>query len=421
MTEDTRPLKLFYCYARQDKSFRDDLDLHLSGLKRQGLLSTWHDLMITPGEEWEKAIDLRLNEADIIVLLVSPNFIASDYCYSKEMVRALERHDRGEARVIPVLIRPADWTRAPFSKIQLLPSNSYAITRWPDRDSAFEDVARGLRAVVEKLLDSPGQDEEPPQKEQENLAHYYKDLELCEETIRTDPTNAVAYGAKGYALLELGRLQEALASLDEAIRLKPTYASAYFNKGKTLALMGRREESLTAIDEAIRLNAANDDNSWQMPIFYQTKGYVLRTLGRYEEALSAFKETIRFDPTISTSHSGLSDILHSLGRYEEAARGAEEAIRLDRNNIAAYRYKGNALLGLERYEEAIATFNRVIAFEPGSVEAYCNKGKALAGARKLQEALATYNRALQLAPGDATVQRDRQHVVDRLKSSDYSF
>ncbi len=417
MPENTHPLKLFYCYARQDKAFRDDLDLHLSGLKRQGLLSTWHDFMITPGEEWEKVIDTQLNEADIIVLLVSPHFIASDYCYGKEMVRALERHDKGEARVIPVLARPADWTRAPFSKIQLLPSNSHAITRWPERDSAFEDVAHGIRAIVEKLSGPSEREEKSLEKGQENQAHYYKDLALCEEAIRTDPTNAVAYGAKGYALLELGRLQEALTSLDEAIRLNPTYTSAYFNKGKTLALLGRHKESVVAIDEAIHLNAASDDNVWQMPIFYQTKGYVLRVLGRYEEALAAFRETIRFDPTISTSHSGLSDILHSLGRYEEAARAAEEAIRLDRSNVAAYRYKGNALAGLGRYEEAIAAFDRVIAFEPGSAEAYCDKGKTLALAGRLQESLAAYNRALQFVPGDSGVQRDRQRVVDSIKNS----
>ncbi len=145
------PLELFYCYAREDRALRDELDRHLAGLRRSGLITAWYDGEIVPGTPWEQEIETRLEGARVILLLVSSDFIHSDYCYSKEMARAIERHHRKEARVIPILLRPADWTDTPFSKLQMLPSHALPVTRWPDRDAAFEDVARGIRRAANDL------------------------------------------------------------------------------------------------------------------------------------------------------------------------------------------------------------------------------------------------------------------------------
>ena len=82
-------IKLFYCYAREDKLLRDELEKHLSWLKRRYQLTNWHDREILPGEEWEQAIDKHLNTAHLILLLISPDFMASDYCFGKEMQQAL--------------------------------------------------------------------------------------------------------------------------------------------------------------------------------------------------------------------------------------------------------------------------------------------------------------------------------------------
>lgn len=149
--EPKRDVKLFYCYAREDTLLRDKLEVHLSSLKRQNLITTWHDRKISPGMEWEREIDVHLNTADIILLLVSPEFVASDYCYSIEMKRALERHKAREARIIPILLRPVDWEAAPFSTLQMLPSNGRPVTRWQDRDEAFLNIAKAIRIVVKEL------------------------------------------------------------------------------------------------------------------------------------------------------------------------------------------------------------------------------------------------------------------------------
>ncbi len=149
----SQPVEVFYAYARKDERLRQNLEAHLSLLRQQGLIIGWHDRDISAGTEWDHEIDMHLNKAQIILLLVSSDFLASDYCYSVEMKRALERHQAGEAYVIPVLLRSVDWHEAPFKHLQVLPSTSKPVTdrTWHTRDEAFTDVARGIRKVIEGL------------------------------------------------------------------------------------------------------------------------------------------------------------------------------------------------------------------------------------------------------------------------------
>lgn len=149
----TNAIEVFFSYSHKDEDLRDALADHLSILKRQGAISAWYDREITAGTEWEGEISTHLQTANIILLLVSANFIASDYCYDVELTRAMERHEKGEARVIPVILRPVDWHGAPFGKLRPLPKNGEPITskRWDSLDEAFLDVARGIRLVAEQL------------------------------------------------------------------------------------------------------------------------------------------------------------------------------------------------------------------------------------------------------------------------------
>lgn len=136
---------------------RDRLAKHLSALERQGVISTWHDRQIGAGKEWAGEISKHLERAHIIMLLVSADFLASDYCYDIEMTRALERHKAKEALVIPIILKPVDWQCAPFNKLQALPKNGKAVTSWPDIEDAFLDIAKGIRLVTEEFT---GQKEE---------------------------------------------------------------------------------------------------------------------------------------------------------------------------------------------------------------------------------------------------------------------
>ena len=139
---------LFFSYAHEDEGLRDRLEVHLAALKREGAISTWHDRRITAGDPLGQRIDEHLQSADIILLLVSPDFLASDYCHDVEMQRALARHANGSARVIPVILRPCDWEHSPFSHLMAAPTDGKPITRWPDEDEAFLDVVRQIRSAL---------------------------------------------------------------------------------------------------------------------------------------------------------------------------------------------------------------------------------------------------------------------------------
>ena len=144
-----RTLHLFYSYSHKDGAMREALETHLTLLQRQGIITTWNDRQITAGQEWKAQIDRHLEEADIILFLVSADFLASDYCYEIEMQRALERHRAGEALVIPVIIRTVELSGAPFTGLQYLPSGK-PVSRWDDPDDAWTNVAQGIRRAVEE-------------------------------------------------------------------------------------------------------------------------------------------------------------------------------------------------------------------------------------------------------------------------------
>lgn len=144
-------IKLFYSYAHEDEGLRRQLEKHLAMLRRLGTISEWHDRAISAGSGWEKEIRSHLESADLVLLLVSPDFLASQYCFDVEMRRALERHDSGTCRVIPVVLRPVEWRETPFARLQALPRDAKPITTWRNRDEAFQDVVRGISSVVDEL------------------------------------------------------------------------------------------------------------------------------------------------------------------------------------------------------------------------------------------------------------------------------
>ena len=148
---------IFFSYSHKDEDLRDKFEAHLSALKRQGLIETWHDRRILVGDDFDQNVRAELERAAVILLLVSPDFIASDYCYGVEVTRALERHERHEARVIPVILRPCDWQDLPFGKLLAAPKDGRPIRSWPDLDEAFLDVVQKIKAALPKHAPSATQ------------------------------------------------------------------------------------------------------------------------------------------------------------------------------------------------------------------------------------------------------------------------
>ena len=147
----TKTLKVFFSYSYKDKKMQVELEKFLYSLKRQYSISSWHNGEIGAGNEWAKEIDTHLSQADIVLLLVSQDFIASDYCYNKEMMRSLERHRKGEACVVPIILRHSTWKETPLRELQALPMGGRPIMSWSDHDKAFLDVAIAIKKVVDRL------------------------------------------------------------------------------------------------------------------------------------------------------------------------------------------------------------------------------------------------------------------------------
>lgn len=144
-------LKIFYSYSHKDEAYRLSLESHLSILSRKKIISGWSDRDITAGQEWKREIDENIKSADIIILLVSSDFIASDYCFDIEMEVAMQRHEKLESIVIPVILRPTDWSDTPFGRLQALPKDAKPVSKWESEDEAWLNVVEGLRARIEEI------------------------------------------------------------------------------------------------------------------------------------------------------------------------------------------------------------------------------------------------------------------------------
>ncbi len=144
-------IKAFISYSHHDEEHRNELEVHLAMLKREGLISVWHDRRITAGTDIDNAISNELNEAKLVLLLVSPYFLDSTYCYEREMAHAVERHVAGKARLIPIIINPCEWQRAPFGKLRATPPDGRPVTKFPNIHDAYLAVTADIRAAIVDL------------------------------------------------------------------------------------------------------------------------------------------------------------------------------------------------------------------------------------------------------------------------------
>lgn len=144
-------VQLFFSYSHKDEELRNELETHLALLKRQGVISSWHDRRITAGSDFDQIISSELESSKIILLLVSAHFLDSDYCYEKEMARAIEKHEDGSAVVIPVILHPCDWHSAPFGDLKAAPTDGKPISMYANQHEAFSIVATDVREVAKSI------------------------------------------------------------------------------------------------------------------------------------------------------------------------------------------------------------------------------------------------------------------------------
>lgn len=144
-------VKVFISYAHEDEEYKNKLIKHLIGLKRKNIIEEWHDRKILPGQELDNEISKNLLKADIILLMISVDFLNSDYCYEKEMKKALEMNKEGIAKVIPIIVRKCDWMDSPFSNLNALPTDGKYIKSWNDEDEAYMDIIDGIKNIINSM------------------------------------------------------------------------------------------------------------------------------------------------------------------------------------------------------------------------------------------------------------------------------
>ena len=142
-------MKAFISYSHKDEAALRRLHIHLAVLRRESRIDEWFDREILAGGEIDAEIAERLESSGLFLLLVSPDFLASDYCVEREMGRALERHRSGESRVVPIIVEPCDWASTPLRHLKTLPSEGKPISEWTNENNAYLDVVQELRRILE--------------------------------------------------------------------------------------------------------------------------------------------------------------------------------------------------------------------------------------------------------------------------------
>jgi hypothetical protein len=329
---------LFFSYAHQDEALRDKLEDHLSVLKYSGRITTWHAKEISAGQHIIEQIDIHLNTADIILLLISAHFLASEYCYGKEMMRALERYEQKDARVIPILLRPVFISDAPFVKLKMLPSNGKPVTSWRDRELAFVDIVQGINSLISPwpsplgsaVLHSPLQRERIIQQAPTlTTKEAVRELFVRERDASLDWIEIVS-DAGHLSEQDIQELKkelplliyylEALRRYEDALRKNNDDITAY--RGKGLALVG-----LKLYDDAL-ITFENAIERFSNTMLFVGKAETLFQMQRYEEAIIIYQHALDLDASNALAYSGLKEIFTCLGEMKEAQNIEEQAHHL---------------------------------------------------------------------------------------------
>jgi tetratricopeptide (TPR) repeat protein len=247
------PINIFYSYAHEDKGLLEALQNHMSYLRRQGWITDLSDRDIPAGSDWRQKIGEFLNYAHIILLLVSSDYLASDYCYEVEFKRAMERQSIGDAVVVPIILRPVGWQNTPISHFVVLPSNGIPLTLQSDYDGALHEIATQIRQIVRSLQKQSAQKTKEQlilegQKFSDNR-QYEEALTVYERARLLDAEDDFVCNRIGRLLFLLERHEESLVAYDQALKVAPS-ASGYLFKGLILQRLGRPAEALVAYQQA---------------------------------------------------------------------------------------------------------------------------------------------------------------------------
>ena len=355
MVIDYNIVKIYFCYAKdakEDEGLRDQLTAHLAPLRRARKLTIWFDVQIEAGSDWKLEVEKQLQEADLILLLVSADFLQSDYCYNLQLTQALNHYEAGKVEIVPILLRPVLWEETPIKRLPLiLPTSKLPITLWSNRDEAFTNVAAAIRDLIQSRLarKRPISPTEVTALNQLGEAVLIMRCPQCGNPNRVGARFCTRDGVDLLASqmiiapkpmsiwrtkedwIKDGRLfaeqrfyADALAAYEQALLLDAHYAIAYFYKGQVLYILQQYRVALVAYDQAIQY-------SQDSAAPYCQKGDTLRHLQNYEEALNAYDRAIQLgSPEIkAAAHNEKRRVYELRGWEKEAKEAFRSAISLN--------------------------------------------------------------------------------------------
>ena len=359
-----KPLKIFVAYSHTNATAKDELITRLALLKRDGMISIWHDNEILPGDRWRDNIDSNLQDSDLLLYLTSAHSLASENC-NRELTSALN----AKIKVIPIILEHCDWRPSKLSDFRVLPDNEEPLSEWVPADRGWQNVVDGIRAAIKGM-----------QVQTESLSIPDRDRRLAEFMLDY-----------GNFLVMLGANDKAFEAYSGAVRLNPHYVSAYNNRGNMHQERDDFEDAIRDYNKAIDL----DPNHAKA---YYNRGAAYTAKGEPDLAIKDCTTAIDLNSYDANAYNNRGQAYYERGDFEDAIRDYNRAIHLDRDHAIAYYNRGHIYLLRGEIDNAINDYETTIEILNNFAEAYNNLGFAYVNRGDFEKAIENYTKAIQLDP-----------------------
>ncbi|MCE2413648.1 tetratricopeptide repeat protein [Candidatus Poribacteria bacterium] len=391
----SQQLKVFITYSHKNTAEKDKLITGLALLKREGIISIWHDNEILPGDKWRDAIFNNLADSDLLLYLTSTYSLESENC-NKELAAALN----AEIRVIPIILENCDWLNHQLSDFQALPDKGNPINKWQPESDGWQNVVDGIRRVLKKIQIQAASSSKISEKELHaemdfqhgNILFLLGQLDMAigaySNAINLNPLNARVYNNRGIIYGRKGDLDNAIADFSKAVQLKPDYATPYYGRGIVYTKKGDFDNAIRDYTEAI-------EHKTDFAEAYNNRGNAYVDKGEVDNAISDFTKAIKLKPN-------LAEVYHNRGRaytvkndYANAIKDFTKAIQLKPGYAEAYSVRGVNYAEKGEFEKAIKDYNKAIELNPKFAGAYNNRGIVYFNKGDFDKAIEDYTTAIQ--------------------------
>ena len=394
----SKPLKIFITYAHKNKEAKDQLIECLDVMKREGLISVWHDNEMIGGDKWREDIFKHLADSDMLLYLVSTASLASDNC-NKELAEALS----AEIRVIPIILESCDWLHYKLSNFQALPDKGKPIDKWQPESDGWQNVIEGIREAIDKMqvqVEMPLKASEKKLRaelafQQGNVLIMLRQtnsaIEHYSHAIELDPNLAEAYNNRGNAYCDIGEVDRAIEDYIKMIELQPNDAIAYNNRGIAYGIKDEINLAIKDFNAAIQLKR-------DYAIAYNNRGAVYRSKGDYDRAIEDCNKAIDLERDYAEPYSNRGAAYRNKGDYDRAIEDHNTAIQLKPDFVEAYYNRGIVYYEKHEFDRAIADYNAAIERKPDLAPAYNNRGNAYSRKGDDKLAIEDYTTTIELEP-----------------------